>query len=66
MMYVDSPYIEMFWRDFTRSKPSKGTGKLIGCSVCGRSWVTLLKRDGKRICRECADNPGLVGGAGNE
>lgn len=52
-MYFGGPYLEMFWRDFTHSKPSKGTGELVGCSVCGRSWVTLLKRDGKRVCRDC-------------
>ena len=58
------PEIEMFYGFPTLRASSKKRypQEVVGCSVCGKTWVTLLKRDGKRICRECADNPELVGG----
>lgn len=29
------------------------SGTPVGCAICRRGNVTLLKRDGKRICRDC-------------
>lgn len=37
--------------DFPAGKPQRGT--VVRCAVCGKGNVTLLSREGRRICREC-------------
>lgn len=40
----------------TEMRPPRGKwerGCLVGCHVCGKTWVTLYKDGNQRICGEC-------------
>lgn len=50
MIDFDGPYSRIPI-DFPVGKPQRGT--VVRCAVCGKGDVTLLSREGRRICREC-------------
>ncbi|MBQ9269699.1 MAG: hypothetical protein IJ206_09315 [Oscillospiraceae bacterium] len=45
-----TPLVDQMPEKYTKKYWS---GTPVGCAICKRGNVTLLKRDGKRICRDC-------------
>ncbi len=44
------PYSDLGFK-IPKGKPQRG--QLVGCHVCGTTWVTLYKDGDKRICGKC-------------
>lgn len=36
-----------------RQREKNHFASVVGCAVCGKTNKTLLKREGKRVCKEC-------------
>jgi len=52
-MIFDGPYTELMKYMPSHYPKKYWSGTPVGCAICKRGNVTLMKREGKRICRAC-------------